>query len=89
MFSKVNTYADLASHPQALANDYVTSFESAEYGALPMVGFPIGLSETPASVRSRPPHLDEHTTEVLSELGYSGEEIGAMFGSGAVGHPAE
>ena len=89
VFSKVNTYADLASHPQALANDYVTSFESAEYGALPMVGFPIGLSETPASVRSRPPHLDEHTAEVLSELGYSGEEIGAMFGSGAVGHPAE
>ena len=87
VFSKVNAYSDLASHPQALANDYVTSFESAEYGALPMVGFPIGLSETPASVRSRPPHLDEHTTEVLSELGYSGEEIGAMFGSGAVGHP--
>ena len=89
VFSKVNTYTDLASHPQALANDYVTSFESAEYGTLPMVGFPIGLSETPATVRSRPPDLDAHTVEVLAGLGYSGEEIGAMIASGAVGHPAE
>ncbi len=89
VYTKVNSYADVASHPQALANDYVTSFESAEYGPLPMVGFPIRLSETPASVRSRPPDLDAHTAEVLVELGYSDEEIGALFASRAAGHPTD
>ena len=89
VYTKVNSYADLASHPQALANDYVTAFESAEYGTLPMVGFPIRLSETPASVRSLSPDLDAHTAEVLAELGYSDEEIGALFASRAAGHPAE
>ena len=87
VYSKVNDYGDLASHPQALANEYVTSFMSEDRGELPMLGFPMGLSETPASVRSRPPELDEHTAEVLLELGYEAEAVAALFASGAAGHP--
>ena len=89
VYTKVMDYADLASNEQTLANDYITSFEDPDYGELRMVGFPIGLSETPATVRSRPPDLDHHTAEVLVELGYEGEEIGRLFDSGAVGHPTE
>ncbi len=87
VFSKVMDYADLAADPQTLASEYITSFESSEYGALRMVGFPVTLSETPAEVRSRPPDLDQHTAEVLSELGYADAEIVTLFADGSVGHP--
>ena len=33
------------------------------------------LSQTPATVRRRAPLLGEHTDQVLSELGFSGDEI--------------
>ncbi|MGI9379418.1 MAG: CaiB/BaiF CoA transferase family protein, partial [Methyloligellaceae bacterium] len=36
---------------------------------------PIKLSRTPAEVKSAPPQFGEHTISVLSELGYSSEEI--------------
>jgi formyl-CoA transferase/CoA:oxalate CoA-transferase len=41
-------------------------------------GFPYRLSETPAEVRCPPPLLGQHTQEVLKELGYSDQEIGAL-----------
>jgi crotonobetainyl-CoA:carnitine CoA-transferase CaiB-like acyl-CoA transferase len=33
------------------------------------------LSETPATIRSRPPTIGEHTTAIMTELGYSAEQI--------------
>jgi len=89
VFSKVMDYADLAADPQVLDNDYITSFQSPDYGLLRMVGFPVALSETPAEVRSRPPDLDQHTAEVLAELGYDDSEIATLFASGSVGHPTD
>lgn len=51
------------------------------------VGCPIKLSDSPVEV-TRSPLLGEHTLEVLSEvLGYSGDELDRIVGSGAVGEP--
>ena len=86
VFSKVMDYGNLSVDPQALANDYITSFQSDDYGELRMVGFPVSLSETPAEVRSRPPDLDQHTAEVLADLGYEDAEIARLFVEGSVGH---
>jgi crotonobetainyl-CoA:carnitine CoA-transferase CaiB-like acyl-CoA transferase len=36
------------------------------------------MSETHAVPRTRPPQLGEHTNEVLSELGYSAQDIAGM-----------
>ena len=33
------------------------------------------LSETPATIRSRPPTIGEHTTAIMTELGYSAAQI--------------
>jgi len=48
------------------------------------VGLPFGLSATPASIRTAPPLLGEHSDEILAEAGYSSAEIAALRGGGVI-----
>jgi alpha-methylacyl-CoA racemase len=61
----------------------VISYEQPEFGEIKQLGFPIKLSRTPASVERPAPALGEHTAEVLTEAGYSAEEVQALEESGA------
>ena len=47
------------------------------------VGNPIKLSDSPTEVQ-RSPLLGEHTDEVMTELGYSREQISALRAVGAI-----
>ena len=42
---------------------------------IPISGFPISMTASPGTIRSRAPELGEHTDEVLKELGFSVSEI--------------
>jgi crotonobetainyl-CoA:carnitine CoA-transferase CaiB-like acyl-CoA transferase len=53
-------------------------------GAVEVIGQPIELSRTPWSVRSATPEAGEHTDAILSELGYSTDEIARMRGGKVV-----
>jgi crotonobetainyl-CoA:carnitine CoA-transferase CaiB-like acyl-CoA transferase len=47
-------------------------------GDVEVIGQPIELSRTPWSIRSASPEPGEHTDTVLSELGYSANEIATL-----------
>lgn len=47
-------------------------------GDVEVIGQPIELSRTPWSIRSATPEAGEHTDAVLTELGYSAEEIARL-----------
>ncbi len=67
--------------------EMVVSYEQPEMGEVKQLGFPIKLSRTPASIELPAPALGEHTEELLSEAGYSIEEIHALEESGAAKGP--
>ena len=46
-----------------------------------MPKFPVGFSESPASIRSLPPHLGQDSVEILREFGLADDEIQAMLDS--------
>lgn len=72
----VNTTADAADDPQAIANGYVTWFDHPSLGQVRVPGFPVALSETPASIRHPAPEFGEHTEQILLEvLGMDWDEI--------------
>lgn len=68
IFTIVNTVDDLPTDPQILANDYVIEFDHPQHGPTNVVGIPVGLSETPGSVRTAAPELGQHTEEVLMDI---------------------
>jgi crotonobetainyl-CoA:carnitine CoA-transferase CaiB-like acyl-CoA transferase len=59
------------------------TYEQPEFGEIRQLGFPIKLSRTPACIDRPAPGLGEHTAEVLSQTGYSPEEIQALEEAGA------
>lgn len=82
----INNLAELASDQQAWGNDYLTKTYCGEVGREVVVrGFPIGLSKTPATLRSLGPELGQDTEQILVEsLGYSWEEVVALKEEGAI-----
>jgi crotonobetainyl-CoA:carnitine CoA-transferase CaiB-like acyl-CoA transferase len=63
------------------------AYEQPELGEVTQLGFPIKLSRTPAGIDRPAPALGEHTVEVLTEAGYSTEEVEALEESGAAKGP--
>ena len=79
IYTIVNTVDDLPDDPQVKANDYVVEIDHPQHGPTGMVGVPVGLSETPGSVREPAPELGQHTEEILIEkLGWDWDRISEL-----------
>ncbi len=79
----VNTLEGLVTDPHLKAVDFWQIEEHPTEGKLRMPRFPVGFSESPASIRSLPRHLGEDSVEILKEFGIPDDEIQAMLESGA------
>jgi crotonobetainyl-CoA:carnitine CoA-transferase CaiB-like acyl-CoA transferase len=53
-------------------------------GAVPALGLPVKLSQTPGSLRTPPPAFGADTRRVLAELGYDAAQIAAMAARGSI-----
>ena len=76
---------ELAEDEGLRATGAIVEVDHPERGKYLSVGCPIKLSDSPAVVK-RSPLLGEHTQEILTEvLGYAGDDLDRVIGSGAVG----
>lgn len=80
----INNYAEVFADPQVIAREMIVETDHPVLGRLKTLGSPIKLSATPINPRRRAPLLGEHTTEVLSEIGFREHEIQTLRQSGAI-----
>jgi crotonobetainyl-CoA:carnitine CoA-transferase CaiB-like acyl-CoA transferase len=84
-FGPVKTVREFAQDPQAQHNRTIFDAEHPEAGTMRYVRYPGHLSQTPAALYRHPPRLGEHSREILTEAGYTGQDIDALLASGVVG----
>jgi len=80
----VNDVPSAFAQPQAVARQMRVDVEHPVLGVMPQIGVPFKLSETPASIRSAPPLLGEHSADILAELGYSEADITDLRATGVI-----
>ncbi len=80
----VRPIEDMFDHPQARAEDLVTTVEHATVGRYRTMTKPIRFAETPGPAPVAAPTLGQHTDAVLDELGLSAAEIAQLRSSGAI-----
>jgi crotonobetainyl-CoA:carnitine CoA-transferase CaiB-like acyl-CoA transferase len=75
---EVRNISQMLNDPQLEAREMVRTLMHPTVGATRVIGAPIKLSDTEASVRTPPPVLGQHTDAVLSEIGYDSAAIAAL-----------
>jgi len=78
LFGPVLTIPQVLAHPQMQALGMVQAVDHPTLGSIPQLAPPIMMSDTPGTIRKPPPMYGEHTVEILTDLGFSGTEIGHL-----------
>jgi len=75
----INTVAQALQDPHTQARAMVETVLHPTAGPLKMLGIPMKFSDTPASVRSAPPILGQHSNEILRDLlGFDAAHIASL-----------
>lgn len=83
-FAPVNDYAMAAADQGFWDNGYFAKVQHHAHGEISAVGNPIRMSDTPLVVGHPAPELGQHTEEILLELGYDWDDIGAFRDTGVI-----
>ncbi len=78
------TIAEALASPQVAARGLIWETEHPSAGPVRLVGSPLHLSQTPATLRRPAPRLGEHTAEVLGALGLGPQEVERLRTEGVV-----
>jgi formyl-CoA transferase len=79
--SRVNSLEEALADPQVIHNEMIVEMHHPDLGPIRSAGIPIKMEGTPGSVRRPPPRLGEHSRQVLTELGFTPEEIAVLTGA--------
>jgi crotonobetainyl-CoA:carnitine CoA-transferase CaiB-like acyl-CoA transferase len=80
--SPVSTPLDLVEDPQLIARGFLQEIDHPEFGR---IKFPEGAIASVLGTQLRPaPRLGEHTTEILTQLGYSDDHRKTLISAGAI-----
>jgi len=83
VFGFINSLLEVLSDPQAQANGYLLAHPRLPSLKLPAV--PAQFDDTLPQIVRGAPALGEHSQEIVRELGYSPESIGALVADGVIG----
>lgn len=75
---------EMTKDPHILDQGYLVEQKQSRGGAAKTVRPPIKMSLTPPEIRRGAPRLGEHSSEILSDLGYGEERIKAMNEQGVI-----
>ncbi len=79
----INTLAEAAVDPDAVANQYIIEVDHPRVGKIKEVGFPWKFHKTPAKAGIAP-EVGEHNNEILNGLGYSDADIKQLKEEGVI-----
>lgn len=84
-FGPVYNIAEINRDPHFAARHMLVDVEQPGSATpVQLAGIPVHMSETPGSIRRRPPLLGEHTDQVLAEYGFTATQIADFRARGVV-----
>lgn len=75
----INNVGEMLEDPQINDRGMVRTVQHSDLGDVKTLALPIRFSETPSEFNRGAPTLGEHTDEILTEIGYSPEDIKSLI----------
>ena len=80
----VNTFADAAQDPHVLERDLLQQTTLIDGSSAPLTGPAAKFSRTPVRVRHGAPRPNQHTDEILEEVGVTKEQLAKLRDAGII-----
>jgi crotonobetainyl-CoA:carnitine CoA-transferase CaiB-like acyl-CoA transferase len=83
--ARVRDYDEIETDPQIAENQSIVEYDLPRAGKVRTLNHPVRYDGAAPPLRRMPPAVGENTDEILTELGYSTDDIAALRTAGAIG----